>query len=154
MEAQLEIVPGDAVAGFVGRVRARPQEYREVIVCSPFLDDVTRASLRDIAVKAPSVRCGFRVITRKEAADALFAELPGGKRLWRRVIRHRNLLHAKVYLALARAHAQSEAIVTSANCTLDGMSLNDELGLRITGRTEMGRYLLAGLRRTLQTWIH
>jgi phosphatidylserine/phosphatidylglycerophosphate/cardiolipin synthase-like enzyme len=154
VESRLEIVAGSAVGTFIARVQQRPDQYREVVVCSPFLDDATRPWVVDFAQRAPRVRCGFRVITRKEAADALFGVLPGGRKVWKRVIVSHCLLHAKVYLAVARNYALSEAIVTSANFTMDGISENEELGLRITGRSETGRQLLGGLHRAIQNLMH
>jgi len=150
----MEIVSGNAVSDFLARVTRRPERYREVLVCTPFLDDVTVAAMRDMALLTPRVRCGFRLVTRAVAARMVLQRLPAPLQVWRQTIRVRPRIHAKVYFALARAYRHSEAIITSANLTLDGMTLNDELGIRFTGETASGRSALAGLRSNIQKWIH
>ena len=57
-----------------------------------------------------------------------------------------NGLHAKIYLATARRSSESEAIVTSANLTANGISENIELGLRVVGNSDRGRELLRDIR--------
>ena len=150
----MEIVAGNAVDDLLARVMRQPEQYREVVVCTPFMDDVTVAAVRDMAILAPQVRCGFRLVTRAEAARKVLERLPNPLQIWRQTIKVRPHLHAKVYFALARSFKHSEAIVTSANFTIAGMKLNDELGVRFTGQTASDRSAIATLRSSIQKWIH
>src|SRR5687768_3889651 len=106
----MEIVAGAAVGAFLARIRQRPEQYREIVVCTPYLDEATATAVRDIAVLAPRARCGFRLVTRSDAARRVLHRLPAPLHAWRKTIKVRDRLHAKVYFAVARLHKHSEAI--------------------------------------------
>jgi len=55
---------------------------------------------------------------------------------------------------MARQQSESEAIVTSANLTLDGLGYNEELGVRLTGRTVEERLALSSVKQAVQEWLH
>jgi phosphatidylserine/phosphatidylglycerophosphate/cardiolipin synthase-like enzyme len=150
----MDIVTGQAVSQLLERVTLQPALYREVLVCTPYLDDDTASLVGQLAVKAPRYRCGFTLITRIEAARRVIAALPAPVQRWSQSIRVRHRLHAKVYLAIARLHRDSEAIVTSANLTLDGLRLNEELGVRFTGNTSEERSALVSVKHAVQEWLH
>lgn len=139
----MEVVRGSAVSDLLERVRRNPAGYREVVFCAPFVDESSAAEIRDAMLAALKHRCAFRLITRSGSARSVLAKLPSPSHLWSRAVQVNDRLHAKVYLALARVNRESEAIVTSANLTKHGRKLNEELGIRITGRTELERHLLA-----------
>jgi phosphatidylserine/phosphatidylglycerophosphate/cardiolipin synthase-like enzyme len=150
----MDIVDGRAVSQLLQRVALDPTRYREVVVCTPFLDDEMATAVRELAVNAPHGHCGFTFVTRREAARRLLDGLPAPLHRWSRFIRVRHRLHAKVYLAMARRHRESEAIVTSANLTVDGLGFNEELGVRFTGRTSEERLALLSVRHAVQNWLH
>ncbi|MGH8736732.1 MAG: hypothetical protein ACREVC_05160 [Burkholderiales bacterium] len=150
----MDIVDGRAVSQLLQRVALNPTRYREVVICTPFLDEEMATAIRELALNAPRGHCGFTFVTRREAARRLLNGLPAPLQRWSRFIRVRHRLHAKVYLAMARLHPESEAIVTSANLTLDGLGLNEELGVRFTGRTPAERLALLSVKHAIQNWLH
>jgi phosphatidylserine/phosphatidylglycerophosphate/cardiolipin synthase-like enzyme len=154
MTSIVDIVGGQAVSQLLERVALQPARYREVLVCSPYLDDETASLIGQLAVQAPRSRCGFTLLTRAEAARRVIHVLPAPLRRWSPAIHVHHRLHAKVYLAMARAHRDSEAIVTSANLTLDGLGLNEELGVRFNGTTSEGRLALLSIKHAVQQWLH
>jgi phosphatidylserine/phosphatidylglycerophosphate/cardiolipin synthase-like enzyme len=133
---------GTDVIAFLDRVRARTDRFKEVIICSPFVDGQMADRLAMLLVEARPAQCAVRVVTTPEAAEFLSARLPGHPAFWRGNLVARRRLHAKIYLAVARRPRESEAIVTSANLTIDGMSENIELGIRVLATTEFGRRVL------------
>jgi phosphatidylserine/phosphatidylglycerophosphate/cardiolipin synthase-like enzyme len=150
----MEIVNGRAISQLLQRVALDPRRYREVVVCTPFLDEETAPLVRQLAVYAPREHCGFTLLTRREAARRVLDGLPAPVHRWSRSVRVRHRLHAKVYLAMARLPRESEAIVTSANLTFDGLGVNEELGVRFTGRTSAGRLALLSVKHAVQNWLH
>jgi len=150
----MEIVNGSAVSEFLQRVTAAASVYREIVVCTPFLDDQMASAVRKLAVSAPRVHCGFTLLTRREAARRVLDGLPAPLYRWGRSIHVCHRIHAKVYVAVGRADRDSEAIVTSANLTIDGVAVNDELGVRFTGSTPMERLALVSIKSAVHKWLH
>jgi hypothetical protein len=149
----MELVTGEAVNDFLYRVQTRLDGYREVFVCTPFLDEHTEMTARDLLLSSLPVRCGVRLVTRPEAAERVLALLPGPTGRWTRYVESHPLLHAKVYCAMARAGYRSEAIVTSANFTLAGMTRNEEFGIRVTSSTHEGRQAIGRIRAHVNKFI-
>lgn len=133
---------GVDVTLFLERVHGRTHRFKEIVICSPFIDAVMVARLVAILVESRHTHCAVRVITTPRSARLLSIALPGYRTCWRSSVVTRRLLHAKVYLAVARRASESEAIVTSANLTIDGTSRNIELGVRVLATTELGRRVL------------
>jgi phosphatidylserine/phosphatidylglycerophosphate/cardiolipin synthase-like enzyme len=150
----VEIVNGPAVSQFLQRVTVAPSRYREIVVCTPFLDDQMASAVRELAVSAPRAHCGFTLLTRREAARRVLDGLPAPLHRWLRSIHVRHRIHAKVYVAVGRAHHDSEAIVTSANLTIDGVRINDELGVRFTGRTPLERLAFLSVKNAVHKWLY
>lgn len=133
---------GTEVLAFLDRVRTRTDRFKEIVVCSPFIDPVMADRLVALLVEARRTQCAVRVITTPDSAQCLSRMLPGHQVFWRAALVSRYRLHAKVYLAVARRAGESEAIVTSANLTVDGTSENIEFGIRVLATTETGRRVL------------
>ena len=150
----MEIVTGMAVRDFLRRIRARLDRYEEIVLLSPYLDEATAVEARDILVEAEHARCGVRIVTRIDGAAKIWALLPGHRSKWSRAVQVRHRLHAKVYWAAGKTREQGEAIITSANFTIDGMTVNDELGVRITGASADGRHTLGTIRSSINKWLH
>lgn len=131
-------------------VIGRPDQYAQVIVCSPFIDEEMQGVLVRLAQVTRRAGCGLRVITTPTTAVALLGRLPGHAATWHGVVVARIGLHAKVYLVLARPRGSSEAIVTSANFTAAGVDENIELGVRASPSTDSGRQLMNEVRDFLQ----
>lgn len=148
----MELVMGSSILPLLERVSHVPECFREVLVCTPYLDEATISLLASIALSARRAQCGFQLVTRSDPARRLLARMPGPIGRWQHIIRVRRRLHAKVYMALARRPRESEAIITSANLTLDGLETNDELGIMISGGTEVERLLLDKIRHIFRVW--
>jgi len=133
---------GTDVMAFVDRVRTRTDRFKEIVICSPFIDAVMADLLVGLLLDGRRTQCAVRVITTPESAQFLVPLLPGHRAFWRDALVTRRRLHAKIYLAVARRADESEAIVTSANLTIGGTSANIELGIRILATTEFGRRVL------------
>ncbi len=140
----IRAVNGCEVGQLLEHVRSRIEEYAEVLVCSPFIDAPMIASLVSLAQEAQRVQCGFRVITCTSPAASLLAALPGHALRWRDTVVIHRQLHAKAYIAIGRKRrAKSQAIVTSANLTLAGITTNLEFGVLAVSTSTEGRHLLA-----------
>jgi hypothetical protein len=133
---------GMDVIAFLDRIRSRTHRLKEIMICSPFIDLAMADRLVSLLTEARRARCAIRVVTTPEAARILSAKLPGHPAFWYAMLIPRRRLHAKVYLAVARRIGESEAIVTSANLTVDGTSENIELGIRVLATTDAGRRIL------------
>lgn len=137
-------VSGLEVGQLLSHVRTRIEEYAEVLVCSPFIDEMMIEILVSLAQEARRAQCGFRVITTASAAASLTAALPGHLQEWRSTVVVNRQLHAKAYVAIGRRRrARSEAIVTSANLTQAGITTNVEFGVLAVSTSSEGRHLLA-----------
>lgn len=135
----IEFASAADVLRLLDRVTAHIGRYSDVILCSPFIDDDGLHTLEHMAGSASDAGCGLGIITANHAIDRVAARL-GARRQTRLVgCPH---LHAKFYLAVARNDALTEAIVTSANLTLGGLTSNIELGVHIAATTPYGRALL------------
>jgi hypothetical protein len=137
----IEFVYGTDVVRFLDRVSVHIEQYRDVILCSPFIDDDVLRRVEGLARAALEGKCGFGIITAQHSIQRVttrFTPLTL-RRVRLAACPH---LHAKFYLAVARKHDLTEAIVTSANLTAGGLKANIELGVRIAGSTPYGRTLL------------
>lgn len=133
---------GTDVIAFLNRMHTRTDRFKEIVICSPFIDAAMADRLVPLLGEARRTQCAVCVITTPESARFLAPRLPGHPVFWRASLISRRRLHAKVYLAVARRPGESEAIVTSANLTVDGTSENIELGVRVLATTEFGRRVL------------
>jgi HKD family nuclease len=133
---------GTDVIVFLDRIRSRTHRFKEITICSPFIDTMMAERLVALLTEAHRTRCAVRVITTPESAQFLVPMLPGHPVFWRSALIPRRRLHAKVYLAVARRASESEAIVTSANLTVCGTSENIELGIRVLATSDSGRRVL------------
>jgi hypothetical protein len=128
-------------------VQRCPNQFTELILCSPFLDEEIVPMVVDLAKRTDRAGCGFRILTKPAAANRLYAAFFDNARWSKKIIVHQDL-HAKIYLAISRER-QSEVIVTSANLTLAGIEGNVELGIRATATSRIGRVLVEQVRQFL-----
>jgi hypothetical protein len=142
----ISIVGGGEVQRLLDRVALRAGLYRQLIVCSPYMDGPMCIRLAQLAALIERERSHLSIITtpvtitNTVAAQDLRTEgrirvtgLPG--------------LHAKFYLAVGRDARLTEAILTSANCTLAGTTGNIELGIRMAMSTPAGARLIEDIDR-------
>lgn len=132
---------GSDVLALLERATARPERYKQVTICAPFIDAPMVKRLVLLAVASRRTQCGVQIITSPNAAASLRAALPGHPSSWDDLVICRHSVHAKVYVSTARRHIESEAIVTSANLTRSGISQNVELGLRVVATCTPSRQL-------------
>ncbi len=137
---------GSDVGGLLERLIAHPERYAEVVLCTPFIDAEMIPRLVRLSERARRSNLAATVITSPASAAALRTRLSGNPASWRGLIAECERLHAKVYLALGRQGDMSEAIVTSANLTLAGVSRNIELGVRALSNSDGGRQFISEVR--------
>jgi hypothetical protein len=136
----ITLVSGAAVGQMLDRATATPWNYSQVLLCSPFIDQALAPRLEQLFQAADNTKCVVTIVTNCGSGDFL-AALCSGRRYVRVLVRRR--LHTKAYLLLGREGSRnSEALVTSANLTLAGMSTNDELGVHIRCTSSGGRHLI------------
>jgi hypothetical protein len=113
----------------MARAISDPLAYREVVICSPFIDELGAQIIERL--RHASTRGGARVtvITRQETADWLSLTLADAR--FRIVVQQR--VHAKVYALVGHQRRDHQIVVTSANLTAAGLRRNIEVGLRVTG---------------------
>jgi HKD family nuclease len=133
---------GNDVIRMLDRVARMPARYSAVVICCPFIGDDLLPRLLSLLDRAGVTGCHFRVITSHESANALTSRLSSKQLVCRKYVTGHARLHAKIYIAIARRHADSEAIVTSANLTRAGTVDNIELGVRAVPSSDAGRRLL------------
>lgn len=139
----IRVAEGSDVIALLRNVSTCTADYAEFLVCSPFIDLSMVGIIVNIAICTRQAHCGFRILTSRAAAYTLFAELPGHRRAWPNTVIVRERLHAKAYIAIGRKNREtSEAIVTSANLTVAGLTSNVELGVRAIPTSAEGRQLL------------
>jgi hypothetical protein len=142
----ISIAGGGEVQRLLDRVALQAGLYRQVIVCSPYMDEPMCSRLAQLAARIDRERSHLSIITRPDTitntveAQHLRTEgrirvtgLPG--------------LHAKFYLAVGRDARLTEAILTSANCTLAGTTGNIELGIRMAMSTPAAARLIEDIDR-------
>lgn len=134
-------------------VLSLPEHFQQVIVCSPFLDDVVLGMLEALAQATRRAQCGFKVVTRPAGYRSLLEGLPGHPSQWCGGVVALPELHAKAYLAIGRRTAETRAIVTSANLTRAGLGENLELGVLATPASDAGRKLVSEVREFLQRLV-
>jgi hypothetical protein len=133
---------GNDVVLMLDRVTRMPERYSDVLVCCPFISDELMRRVLSLLEVSTSRGCNVRVITSHESACALIGQISREHFSYRRHVTGRSRLHAKVYVAIARRRADSEAIVTSANLTRGGTVDNIELGVRVVPSSDAGNRLL------------
>lgn len=142
---------GDAVARLLKRATSRPDLYSEVILCSPYIDVALGIRIRVLVRSAEGAKCAITVVTSPAGAAQLRAAFGDGKPPRSLRVHVRPSLHSKAYAIIARkGRVASEALVTSANLTIAGLSRNDELGVRAIADSPSGRALYAQISRSLQ----
>src|SRR5688572_23297589 len=102
------------ISCLLARVRSHADQYSELVLCSPFIDDEVLSRLRGPALHSSDISCNVRIITASRAFDRVTASTKGWQRT--RVLGCSHL-HAKLYFAIARRDQLTEAIITSANLT-------------------------------------
>jgi hypothetical protein len=129
---------GADVIRLLERVAQYPERYSELTICSPFIGEALVKTIVRLAERTRRVRCVLRVVTSGVCAGEIARQASQAMPF----VIHRPRLHAKVYIAIGRRQAESEAIVTSANLTPGGTVHNLELGIRAVSKTDAGRRLL------------
>lgn len=142
----INITGGSEVRRLLDRVALQAGLYRQLIVCSPYMDEAMCGRLARLAARADRERSHLSIITTPDTIANIVGahDLRTGGR-----IRVTGLsgLHAKFYLAVGRDPRLTEAILTSANCTLAGTSANIELGIRMAASTSSGARLIEDIDR-------
>jgi hypothetical protein len=135
----IEFATAADVSTLLTRVLTRIDQYSEIVLCSPFISDQVLSNLREVARPSSAGRCDVEIITTPQAFNHILVCTEGWQRTKVVGCSH---LHAKFYLAVARKEQLTEAIITSANLTVAGLTSNIELGVRVTPATPHGRTLL------------
>jgi len=142
----IEISTGDDVDRLLASVAARPDRFRSLVLCSPFIDGPTLARVIELSNAAIAAGCRTRFITSAHAAGTYQLEHTKLGSIPRGILTVSRRLHAKIYLAVARNANDTEAIVTSANLTSAGIRSNIELGIKARPNCEGGRRLIEQVR--------
>ncbi|MES0171912.1 hypothetical protein [Mesorhizobium sp. M0006] len=142
----IEISTGKDVERLIDLAIARPDRLVDIALCAPFIDDRLLPRLAQLAVAARRANCGFRIVTSRNSATALLAQLPGPPAFWRRTVVVNDRVHAKAYLVTPRGRGHAKAIVTSANLTWGGVAGNLELGVAATTGSAQGRRVVHAVR--------
>ena len=140
------ITGGSEVLRLLDRVTLQTGLYRQLIVCSPYLDATMCDRLADLAARVDRERSHLSIITTPSTITNTMntrdlrthgrirvTGLPG--------------LHAKFYLAIGRDARLTEAILTSANCTVAGTTANIELGIRMAASTPSSARIIEDIDR-------
>jgi hypothetical protein len=144
----ITLTSGAAVKTMLRRATARPWNYSQILICSPFIDLAMVKRLQTLCEAAGKARSTVTIITNRRGG-VLLEPLREGRRCVRLLVRDR--LHTKAYLLLGRnGGCESEALVTSANLTRAGTSRNHELGVHIQCTTANGRALIHQLNHCFQ----
>lgn len=135
---------------FLRSVEACPSQWSQVVICSPFVDEPLRERIAVLSVRARVAGCGVRLLTTKTESRPQATFVRGAQT---RVLRVSAVprLHAKVYLALARDHRKSVAIITSANLTDAGLHKNVEFGIALKATSPEGARIVEDVRRFLES---
>lgn len=140
------ITGGGEVLRLLDRVALQAGLYRQLVVCSPFLDEAMGSRLAQLAARIDRERSCLSIITTPSTITSM---LNSRELRTRGRIRVTGIpgLHAKFYLAIARDMRLTEAILTSANCTLAGTTANIELGIRMAASTPSGARIIEDIDR-------
>jgi hypothetical protein len=142
----ISITDGGEVLRLLDRMALQTERYRQLIVCSPYMDEAMCDRLAHLAARADRERSHLSIITTPNtiASTTNSRDLRTRGRL--RVTGVPGL-HAKFYLAIGRDARLTEAILTSANCTLAGTTANIELGIRMAASTPWGARIIEDIDR-------
>ncbi|THD81659.1 MAG: hypothetical protein E7812_02230 [Phenylobacterium sp.] len=132
---------GPEVHALLDRMCNQADRLREVLICSPFVDEALDERLAKLATAITSAGARLLLITTPEVARPLRLLLAGQEYRRTTVSTPRRRLHAKAYVSVARRARESEAIITSANLTKAGLASNIELGVRVVPVSDAGRLL-------------
>lgn len=138
----IELTQGDAVLAFLDRITTRPRQYERIVICVPFIGEemVEKIALLFVAVRGS--QCKVRIISSPASIVRLTARLAASGPNKHFELTPHPRLHAKLYLAMNKEDARSEAIVTSANLTRGGTRANIELGVRAVPTSMVARRLV------------
>lgn len=142
----ISITGGSEVQRLLDRVALRAGLYRRLIVCSPYVDQLMCTRLAHLAARVDRERSHLSIIT---TPDTVRNTVTAYDLRTEGRIRVTGIpgLHAKFYLAVGRDARLTEAILTSANCTMAGTSANIELGIRVAASTPSGARLIEEIDR-------
>lgn len=132
---------GREVQMLLERMCDHADRLREVLICSPFIDEAMDQRLARLAAAVTQSGARLLLVTTPEVARPLKLLFAGQEHRRTTVTIPRKRLHAKAYVSVARRPRESEAIVTSANLTQAGLASNIELGVRVVPTTDAGRQL-------------
>lgn len=132
---------GREVHALLDKMSDQADRLREVLICSPFIDEALDERLDRLAMAITAAGARLLLVTTPEAARPLRLLLAGQEHRRTTVATPRRRLHAKAYVSVARRARESEAIVTSANLTKAGLASNIELGVRVVPISDAGRLL-------------
>lgn len=145
---------GPDVHALLDRMTRNADRLREVLICSPFIDQVLDEALVKLASHITRAGASLLLVTNQEAARAMARLLDGPECRRATVAAPRRRLHAKAYVSVARRSRESEAIVTSANLTDAGLHSNIELGVRAVPTTDAGQRLFDQTRRFVRDLVN
>lgn len=132
---------GPEVHALLDRMCSQADRLREVLICSPFIDEALDERLAKLATAVTAAGARLLLVTTPEVARPLRLLLAGQEHRRTTVSTPSRRLHAKAYVSVARRARESEAIVTSANLTRAGLGSNIELGVRVVPVSDAGRLL-------------
>lgn len=142
----LRLVRGSAVEGLLSKAIQRPNDYAVVTVSSAFLDEMGVELLEQLLNQGRIGRLDVRVYL----GPAAYRSATLGIKQKSHVVRS---LHAKVYALEGRHAAEDDLIVTSANLTRAGLRANLEIGIRLSGSSELTRRIMREARATMDTAV-
>jgi hypothetical protein len=142
----ISVTGGGEVLRLLDRVALQTELYRQLIVCSPYVDEAMCSRLAHIAVRVDREGSHLSILTTPNTVNNT---MRSHNLRTRGRVRVTGLpgLHAKFYLAIGRDSRMTEAILTSANCTLAGTTANVELGIRAVASTPSGARIIEGIDR-------
>src|SRR4051794_15793601 len=106
----IHVVGGIDILLLLNRVETTPRLYREVLICSPFIDDEQIRRLTRIWKILASAGCGLKIVTDPATCQRLVRQFEfssGGTPL----LISKPRLHAKTYLCFGRDRRRDEGIV-------------------------------------------
>lgn len=133
----IHLTNGSAIRHLLDQATATPEQYRRIVVCSPYLDENAGSLLRELALRTSRVQCGLTLITTRLGLNATGATKP-----FCRTVLVRNL-HAKVYLAEGRKPGTTRFLLGSANLTCEGIAGNVEICVAATTTSSEGQRLVS-----------
>ena len=137
----ISLSDGADVRALLDRMTRNADRMREVMICSPFIDEALDERIAKLAEAITRSESRLLLVTTQEAARPMARVLQGLQHRRATVVTPRGRLHAKAYVSVARRPRESEAIITSANLTKAGLASNIELGVRAVPPSDAGLHL-------------